>query len=592
MLISSMTHWWRQARPMKRPATGRSVKAFRLDIEGLEERSLMSASAYVVPIAVPVDGTHFHSLGAALGSAVSGETVTIEPGAYSEFVNVSVPGITIQGDPNIPGSILPRDDINLLASNVTLSNLNLGNVVVGSASNHETVVRSQLGTFTEVGGLSQAGHNVLSQNVITGSVDLKGNSPPQVTGDLVENNTFTSNAQEILHLKNSTLTMVQDNAIFGDGNGATGITVDSDSDQVLIANNRIEMSGNVATALTLLNLDGGHTLAATVLNNTLRGGSTGTGLYMDLFTNNPSDFKAQVQGNDFRGNAIGVEITAGIAGGVAGEIDLGGGSNSLGSSLGGNDFRGFTPNNGFFAITMHNTVAGLTVSAQHNIFQGGISPNLVIADGSNGGTGIVDYTKNLIGDQAFVQTLYQDLLGRTGAPGELDGWAMQVPALGQGGVANAILHSSEALGRIVEGYYIEYLGRAAAASEIAGWVFHLQNGWSPEMVQAGFIDSREFLGHINTDYVQALYLNILHRTGSLAELDGWTSQLQSVGLTGVAYDFTNSTENRDNVVTALITDFLNRQPLPGEVNGLVSQPADLLTLEGQILAMPDFYTSA
>jgi hypothetical protein len=591
MLFSSLTSWLKKNRQNKRPAKGRRVKSFHPGIEGLEERSLMSANAFVVPLGVPGDGTHFHSLGAALGSAVSGETITIEPGAYSEVVSVSVAGITIQGDPNIPGSILPRDDINLLASNVTLSNLNLGNVVVGSAFNHETVIRSQLLTFTEQGGLSQAGHNVLSQNVITGSVDLQGNSPPTPTGDLIEHNTFTSHAQEILKLVNATSTTVQDNTFFGDGNGAVGVWVDSDSDHVLIANNKIEMSGTIATALTLANVDGGHTLAATVLNNTLDGGTNGTGLYIDLFTNNPSDFKAVIQGNDFRGNANGVEISAGIGGGVAGEIDLGGGSSSLGSSLGGNDFRGFTPNNGLFAIAMHNTVANLPVSAQHNIFQGGISPNQVIADGSNGGTGVVDYTQNLIGDRAFVQTLYQHLLGRTGAPAEIDGWVAQMPGMGQGGVANAILNSDEALGRIVEVYYIDYLGRAGDAGEIADWVYQLHHGWSPEAVQAGFIDSPEFLGHINTDYVQALYLNILHRTGSLAELSGWTSQLQVQGLTGVAYGFTSSTENRDNVVTSFFADLLHRQPTAGELSGLVSQPADLLTLEGQILAMPEFYTN-
>jgi hypothetical protein len=573
--------------------THRARARWRPQVEALEERALMSANVYVVPIAVPVDATHFHSLTAAIPVAGTGGKVTIEPGASPDagVVTVSVANLTILGDPNVPGSILPREDLVLAASNVTLYNLNLGNVVVQSGANHETVIRSQLINFTEVGAIVGSGHNVLSQNVITGSVDLQGNSPPMGNGDLVEHNTFTSSAPAILKLSNSSYTTVQDNTIFGDGNATQmGIKVDSDSNQVLIANNRIEMTGPDAIALSLGNLNGGNTVGVKVYNNILSAGSTGTGLYINLFTNNPSNFQAVIEGNDFRGNLLGVHITAGALGGVAGQIDLGGGSNLLGSSKGGNNFRGFDGNNGHFAIKVDN-IAAVFVSAQQNIFTGGISPNLIVADGSNGGGGVVDTTKNLPGDYAYVQTLYNNLLGRTGTSAELAGWITVINNAGQAAAADGILRSSEALGRIVQGYYIEYLGRAAAASEVAGWVNHLQNGWSPEMVQAVFISSPEFLSHINTDYVQALYMNILHRTGSLQELVGWNSQLPNLGLAGVAYGFSNSTENRDNHVTSLIADLLHRQPKPGEVDGFVSQPVDLLTLEGQILAGSDYHAN-
>jgi hypothetical protein len=46
----------------------------------------------------------------------------------------------------------------------------------------------------------------------------------------------------------------------------------------------------------------------------------------------------------------------------------------------------------------------------------------------------------------------------------------------------------------------------------------LQHGGTEEQLETAFLTSPEYLSHINTDFVQSLYLNILGRTGSASEL--------------------------------------------------------------------------
>jgi hypothetical protein len=597
MSITSLSGWLKRRFKPARAATVRRVKSRRPRLEALEERALLAANLFVVPISTPADAAHFHSLAGAVGAANSGDTITIEPGASPDAgqVTVNVSNLTIHGDPNVPGSVLPRYDLLLGASNVTMDNLNLGAVQAAATANHETITHSQLISFTEQGALLSAGHNTLSQDVITGFVDLQGNSiPGQATGDVIDHDTFTTTAGTALKLTNSSLTQVLDNTILDDSLGATAIDVRSNSDHVLIANNRVQATGwGVPAALFLENTSGaGNILSATVLDNTFDTGGTGTGLYVSVYGTG-SGMVAMVQGNDFRDNKVGVTV-AGVPGLTgAGNIDLGGASTSLGHSLGGNNFRGFDGNNGHYSIQMFDTDSGVVVAAHDDIFDNGIYAHTTVSDGTiNGGTGVVSIVIKLSPDESFVQSLYHHLLGRTGTIAEIDAWVAALPALDYDGVVHAILYSSESLGRVVDSYYLDYLGRAADAPGRAGWVSAIQQGVSLEAVQAGFLASPEYQGHINTDFVQSLYLNVLHRTGSAAELAGWNSALPQLGLAGVAAAFTASTENRVNTTTEYYQDLLGRTPQPGEAASLASGvPGDLLALEAAVLDGGEYYAN-
>jgi hypothetical protein len=164
-----------------------------------------------------------------------------------------------------------------------------------------------------------------------------------------------------------------------------------------------------------------------------------------------------------------------------------------------------------------------------------------------------------------------------------------LPGLGKAGVAHAILYSTESLDRIVGTFYVRFLGRADGGGEEMGFVKLLQNGGTLEQVQALFIDSPEYLAHINVDYAQSLYINLLGRTGDIQELAGQNSLLPQVGLAGLATEFATSQENRMRTVTQYLQDLLHRAPQPGEVSNLAAQPGDLLALEAGILGGAEFY---
>jgi hypothetical protein len=291
-----------------------------------------------------------------------------------------------------------------------------------------------------------------------------------------------------------------------------------------------------------------------------------------------------VQGNAFHQTQVGVEI---VGDGIhAGAIDLGGGA--LGS-LGGNDFREFTSpgtaNSAAISVTMADETI---VTARHNLFEGGGSANGVFFDPA----GTIDAGEPLDGDNSVVQTLYNDVLGRTGTPGELNPWVNLFNSQGQAVVANAILHSNEALGRIVDHFYLRFLGRASDPRGRAGWIGFLQNGGNLEQVETFFLTSPEYISHINVDYVQSLYMNILGRSGSQAELAQWNSNIQNLdGLSGVANAFTHTPESRLNALRSYFQTFLHRTPPDSELIPLINSSQDLLSLEAMVLSSPEFFAN-
>jgi hypothetical protein len=163
---------------------------------------------------------------------------------------------------------------------------------------------------------------------------------------------------------------------------------------------------------------------------------------------------------------------------------------------------------------------------------------------------------------------------------------------GLGPAANALLHSSEALGRIVDQLYLRFLGRASDPSGRAGWIGFLQNGGTLERVEPLFLTSPEYISHINVDYVQSLFMNVLGRPGSQAELAQWNNNIQNVGgLLGVANIFTHSPENRLDTLRSDFQTFLHRTPSNTELMPLANSSQDLLSLEGLVLSSPEFFAN-
>lgn len=580
------------SRLFRSSVAAKTRRAARPSLEGLEDRNLM-AVIHVVPIDQPVDASHRHTLADAMPFAGVNGTVVIEPGATGDAgtVNVTLDGLTITGNPSVPGASLARYTLNVNADNVTLKNLNLGDVTLSATGDHLTISRSLLVNYTETGAVTGTGFNTLDQNTVTGAVTLSGNSGAGlVTGTVVTHNTFQSVAPIILQMTNAIGSTVTDNTFVGDRVGQVGIQVHSNSYNLTLSNNHIELFGNDSIGMMLMNTGGalGNQLTAKVHNNTIETNNDGTALYCNIFgTGNL--YVLQVQGNDFQNNLVGVDIY-GVQGATgAGQIDLGNGSTLFGTSLGGNNFRGFTGQNGHYAIILRNTDANISVLAELNIYDAGVDPNTLVRDGNNaGGTGHVDVSIPLSPNNAFVQNLYRIYLGRTATAGEMTSWANLIPSIGQAGVANGIVRSTESLTRIVNEFYIEYLGRTGDAGGLASWVSQLQSGVSLTKVEAGFVASAEYLSHVNVDVVQALYINLLERPGAAIELAGWYNVMPQLGFQGVVEAFTNSTEHRNRIIADDFDALLNRIASASDLATFNSLAADPIALQIVLLSSPEF----
>jgi hypothetical protein len=100
----------------------------------------------------------------------------------------------------------------------------------------------------------------------------------------------------------------------------------------------------------------------------------------------------------------------------------------------------------------------------------------------------------------------------------------------------------------------------------------------------------------NERFVQALYLDVLGRAGTLAEVEGWASPLYAPGASqaAVAAGIEGSFEARDHLVNSWYATYLGRKAQAGEelgwVNELSTQTEEQVL--SRILASPEFFDHA
>jgi hypothetical protein len=143
-----------------------------------------------------------------------------------------------------------------------------------------------------------------------------------------------------------------------------------------------------------------------------------------------------------------------------------------------------------------------------------------------------------------------------------------------GAVARTFTHSTEYCNNLVTAAYQRYLSRSPDPAGLANWVNALQAGLKDEQLEAGFIGAPEYIqnhGGSGAGWVQSMYQDLLGRTPSQSEVDGWVNALQAgMSPTQVAYGFAASAEREGQRITADYEDYLGRAPEPGAVANWVS----------------------
>jgi hypothetical protein len=140
--------------------------------------------------------------------------------------------------------------------------------------------------------------------------------------------------------------------------------------------------------------------------------------------------------------------------------------------------------------------------------------------------GSVEYINNHGGPGAgWVSGMYHDLLGRTPAQSEVNGWVTNLNnGMSPQAVAYGFAASVEREAQRVTADYLTFLGRTPAQSEVNGWVSTFQHGTSNEDVVAGFVGSPEYFQrqHSNVDlWLLSVYQNVLNRSADVDEFEGW-----------------------------------------------------------------------
>jgi hypothetical protein len=118
-------------------------------------------------------------------------------------------------------------------------------------------------------------------------------------------------------------------------------------------------------------------------------------------------------------------------------------------------------------------------------------------------------------------------------------------------------------------------------------------------VLSGILGSPEFYDHAQTlvssgtpdeRFVQALYLTLLDRTASPAELAGQVAGL-GAGRSQVALSVLLSPEFRTDVVEEYYGVLLHRVASPGEVSGWVDSGLSLLDIRVAFESTPEFFAN-
>jgi hypothetical protein len=370
----------------------------RLQLEGLEDRTVPSTLLEVVPLSDPTDATHFHSFAAAYQQAQSAthDIIQIEPGAVlspgtASTISIDKANITIQGDPSYAAADVTSSlQVQPSATGVTLNNLNFAGSSSYLGLGSQTTVENSF--LYWVGANKSHSGDFISRNTITNFLYLQGD-PTIQANDFVQLNRFTG--YDGLQLTDDNGAYIDANTFYlkGSSGGGVGLFIEN-SQNVSIHNNSITVNGPSTHNVGIFVQDEDHTWTpgTTSLHlwwNTIDTGSWGRGLVLLKYSAAANSLSADVELNDFRNNLTGVFIRG--DGSSAGTIDLGGGP--LGSA-GQNNFASFSAvgaNAGDFAISLHGTSSTSVVYARNNNWgwqQSGtsvlpIDPSTVVRDGSH-----------------------------------------------------------------------------------------------------------------------------------------------------------------------------------------------------------------
>jgi hypothetical protein len=209
----------------------------------------------------------------------------------------------------------------------------------------------------------------------------------------------------------------------------------------------------------------------------------------------------------------------------------------------------------------------------------GIHFNFDKVEGIKQGTEIADYVFARVGqralndNEAFVNKLYRDLLGRRAEPAGLAGWAS---LLDQGWtrtqVAVAIESCPETHTVQVTQLYLRFLHRLPEPAGLNGFTTFMAQGGTLTQVEQFILGSPEYFarrgGSTSDGFVQSVYLDVLGRLPDAAAAGACTQALsQGYSPTVIASIILTAPEARQDEMEAMYQRLLHRAPDLAGFNG-------------------------
>lgn len=176
----------------------------------------------------------------------------------------------------------------------------------------------------------------------------------------------------------------------------------------------------------------------------------------------------------------------------------------------------------------------------------------------------------------WVSQLYQDVLGRTPAASELNGWVQQTSGgVNHATIANGFVNSPENQLRTVEMIFRRFLGRAPDDNGRQVFTEALKGGLRVTDVLSGVLASQEYYdsrGATDDSYIRALYQDVLGRAPSDDEVSNWTTAMTGgVSRARVSALFLGSPEYQQQLAQSLSLRYLRRSPTTSELQQLINQ---------------------
>ncbi|VTR95831.1 Uncultured bacterium genome assembly Metasoil_fosmids_resub OS=uncultured bacterium PE=4 SV=1: DUF4214: DUF4214: DUF4214 [Gemmata massiliana] len=186
---------------------------------------------------------------------------------------------------------------------------------------------------------------------------------------------------------------------------------------------------------------------------------------------------------------------------------------------------------------------------------------------------------------AYVRGLYYALLGRDADAAGLAHWTARLASgTSRAQVAQTIYTSAEHRGLQVDAYYRSFLGRSSDSVGRQGWVSAFLSGADEAAVVKGFLTSSEYQSaHADTDsFVRELYLDVLGRSASDAELAPWRAKIAAgASRAQIADQFLHSEEAVRLAVSGFYSAYLHRAADAGSDSWVIPLRNSTTTL-GQV----------